>query len=64
MLFTAYDAYLRGYRVVVPPDCIASNTADDTKTALNEMRKVLKAETPLSTEIDLFAAESASKQRS
>ena len=62
VLFTAYDAYLRGYRVVVPP-CIAPNTAEDTKTALNEMRKVLKAETPLSTELDLFAADSASKER-
>jgi uncharacterized membrane protein YcaP (DUF421 family)/nicotinamidase-related amidase len=49
--FTAYDAYLRGYHVVAPRDGVASNTQEDTDNALAQMQKVLKAETPLSTDI-------------
>jgi nicotinamidase-related amidase len=44
VLFTASDAYLRGYRVVVPRDCVAANSARLTKEALAHMRAVLKAE--------------------
>jgi nicotinamidase-related amidase len=45
VLFTASDAYLRGYRVVVPRDCVAANSARLTQEALTHMRAVLKAET-------------------
>lgn len=55
VLFTAYDAYLRGYRVIIPSDCIASNSQTDSDNALAAMRKVIKAETPLATEVDFFA---------
>jgi nicotinamidase-related amidase/uncharacterized membrane protein YcaP (DUF421 family) len=58
VLFTAYDAYIRGYRVVVPADGIASNTEEDTEIALAEMERALKAETPLAEEI-AFASDSA-----
>jgi nicotinamidase-related amidase len=44
VLFTASDAYLRGYRIVVPRDCVAANSARLTKEALAHMRAVLKAD--------------------
>jgi nicotinamidase-related amidase len=51
VLFTANDAYLRDLHVVVPEDCIASNTPEDNEHALEVMRKVLKADTRRSAEI-------------
>lgn len=44
VLFTANDAYLRGYEVSVPRDCVASNTPDLASTALAQMERVLKAD--------------------
>ena len=44
VLFSANDAYIRGYRVVVPSDCIASNTRADTRRAIQQMRTVLRAD--------------------
>jgi nicotinamidase-related amidase len=51
VLFTANDAYMRDYDLIVPPDCTVSNTAEENERALQLMRKFLKAKTPLSTEI-------------
>ena len=51
VLFTANDAYMRDYRVVVPRDCVASNTRAKTEFALTEIREVLKGSTPMSTSI-------------
>jgi len=42
--FTANDAYLRGYHVCVPRDCVAANSAKLTAEALSQMRSVLKAD--------------------
>lgn len=53
VLFTANDAYMRGYRVVVPCDCIASNTEEYNAQALDLMQRLLKAETPPSTALAL-----------
>jgi len=55
VLFTANDAYMRDYQLIIPADCIASNTPADNKYALQQMSNVLKADTRPSTEID-FAA--------
>jgi nicotinamidase-related amidase len=44
VLFSANDAYIRGYRVVVPSDCVASNTRADTRRALEQMQTVLRAD--------------------
>lgn len=55
VLFTANDAYMRDYKLIVPADCIASNTSADNENALQQMSQVLKADTRPSTEID-FAA--------
>jgi nicotinamidase-related amidase len=55
VVFTANDAYLRDLSVVVPSDGVASNEAGDREAALVLMRRVLKADTPASDDID-FAA--------
>ena len=44
VLFSANDAYIRGYRVVVPQDCVASNTRTDTRRAIEQMQTVLRAD--------------------
>lgn len=44
VLFSANDAYIRGYRVVVPSDCVASNTRADTRRAIEQMQTVLRAD--------------------
>ena len=51
VLFTANDAYMRDFRLAVPADCVASNSREETDHALDQMRKVLKADTRPSTEI-------------
>jgi nicotinamidase-related amidase len=52
VLFTANDAYMRDYRLVVPCDCIASQTEGDDRYALEHMASVTKARTAPSAEID------------
>ncbi|HEY9681576.1 MAG TPA: isochorismatase family cysteine hydrolase [Oculatellaceae cyanobacterium] len=53
VLFTANDAYMRDLRLVVPPDCIASNTKEENEHALELMSKTLKAELIESSKIPL-----------
>jgi nicotinamidase-related amidase len=45
VLFTANDAYVRDFHLVVPSDCVASNTEAENQYALEQMRKILKADT-------------------
>ena len=42
--FTANDAYLRGYRLCVPGDCVASMQPGHVEQALAYMQRTLKAE--------------------
>jgi len=44
VLFTANDAYMRDYEIIVPPDCVISNTAKENRQGLQLMRKFLKAD--------------------
>jgi nicotinamidase-related amidase len=55
VLFTANDAYMRDFHLVVPRDAVASNTEDENRYALEQMRVVLKADTRPVAEIDLAA---------
>jgi nicotinamidase-related amidase len=41
VLYTAYEAVIRGYEVTVPADCVASLTAEDGAFALKQMSEVL-----------------------
>ena len=52
VLFTANDAYMRDFNLVVPSDCVASNRAEENTHALELMKTVLKADTRPSTELD------------
>ena len=51
VLFTANDAYLRHYQLIVPCDCIASNTQEENLAALRQMEHILKAETSPAAEL-------------
>lgn len=52
VLFTANDAYMREYDLIIPEDCVASNSDEDNEYALTMMKNVLKAETNTSTELE------------
>lgn len=45
VLFTASDAYVRGFELWVPSDCVAAESAARKRAALAFMARVLKAET-------------------
>lgn len=60
VLFTANDAYMRDYQLVVPSDGVASNQESDRDLALGLMRRVLKASTPPAADIDFAKLLSAS----
>lgn len=53
VLFTANDAYMRDFYLVVPSDCVASNDPEDNRHALQQIKTVLKADIRPSTELDL-----------
>ncbi len=53
VLFTAHDAYIRDYQLLIPSDCIASPSEADNRYALEQMRSVLKADVRDSSEFDL-----------
>jgi nicotinamidase-related amidase len=53
VLYTAADAHMRGFEVVVPSDCTASNTPELTAQALQQMKLVSEASVEPSTELDL-----------
>lgn len=52
VLFTANDAYMRDLALIVPSDCVASNTEEENRNALDQMAKVLKADIRPSDELD------------
>jgi nicotinamidase-related amidase len=52
ILFTAHDAHLRDYEIIVPSDCVASNTLGETRMALANMRKAAHAMVCKSSDID------------
>ena len=56
VLFTANDAYMRDYDLMIPSDCTVSNTAVENRQALALMRKFLKADTRSSTKLRLVRA--------
>src|SRR5881227_607253 len=39
VLFTANDAYMRDFNLIVPRDCVASNTEEENTYALDQMNK-------------------------
>jgi nicotinamidase-related amidase len=55
VLFTANDAYMRDFKLLVPSDCSASQIEEDNENALKQMEKVLKADISPSHGIELQA---------
>ncbi|MEY2525852.1 MAG: hypothetical protein QOE73_623 [Verrucomicrobiota bacterium] len=53
VLFTANDAYMRDYKLIVPSDCTVSNTAKENRDALKLMRNYLKADVKPSAKLRL-----------
>ena len=53
VLFTANDAYMRDFNLIIPSDCVASSTTERNEHALELMARVLKADTTASAELDL-----------
>ncbi|TGI06143.1 cysteine hydrolase family protein, partial [Escherichia coli] len=52
VLFTAADAFLRDYNVVVPRDCTASASETEKENALKYIERVLHADTRESSKIE------------
>ena len=55
VLFTAHDAYMRDFKLLVPRDCSASEQEADNRHALEHMAKVCKAGIGPSAGVDLRA---------
>ncbi len=53
VLFTANDAYMRDYQLVVPADCVAAIEPAENQHALAQIQRVLKADITSSTELNL-----------
>jgi nicotinamidase-related amidase len=62
VLFTANDAYMRDFNLVIPSDCVASNTEPENEHALKLMEQVLKADTTVSTKLNLEELKSAASE--
>jgi nicotinamidase-related amidase len=53
VLFTASDAYIRDYTLMIPSDCVAAIDASEHRFALRHMKRVLKADIRKSSDLDL-----------
>src|SRR4051812_8449753 len=53
VLYTANDAFMRDFGLLVPSDCCASNSREENEYALEQMRKSLRADTTPSEQLDL-----------
>jgi|ERR1044071_211518 nicotinamidase-related amidase len=64
VLFTANDAYMRDYEIVVPPDCVISNTLKENRQALQLMHQFLKADLRVSSRIALPGSQTKERRLS
>ena len=63
VLFTANDAYMRDFNLFIPSDCTVSNTKNENDSALQLMRKFLKADTRPSSKIVLRTNQGRRRKR-
>jgi nicotinamidase-related amidase len=63
VLFTANDAYMRDFKLFVPRDCTVSNTKTENESALNLMKKFLKADTRSSSKIVFRRVQRTTRER-
>jgi nicotinamidase-related amidase len=52
VLFSANDAHMRNFKIVIPSDCVASQEAEANDQALMLMQRVLKAKISPSSELE------------
>src|SRR5947208_420113 len=64
VLFTANDAYMRDFNLLVPSDCTVSNTKKENESALRLMKKFLEADTRSSSGIVFRDSKGKLEQRS
>ncbi|GAB3317167.1 cysteine hydrolase [Larkinella ripae] len=55
VLFSASEAYMREFKLSIPADCVASDSEEHTRAALDYMGRVLSADTTVSDQMDLSA---------
>ena len=51
VLFTAIDAHLRDYQVIIPDDCVVSQDPEENKQVLKYLERVIEADVRPSSEI-------------
>lgn len=61
--FSAGDAHLRGFDVVVPNDCVASEDRRENARALRRLRSILNVRTPRSRGLRLEALMTTKRER-
>jgi hypothetical protein len=52
---------MRDFNILVPSDCVVSNTKEENEHALEQIKKVLKAGTRPPAKLDFDAAKGAAK---
>jgi nicotinamidase-related amidase len=62
VLFTAHDAYMRDFNLVIPSDCVASNDPAENEHTLQKMSGLMDADIRPSTEIDFEKLKGKSKR--
>jgi nicotinamidase-related amidase len=63
VLFTALDAHLRDYHLIIPSDCVVSQDKGENATVLKYMQRVLEADMRPSSEIVVSTDYADSKQK-
>jgi len=53
VLFTANDGYMRDFKLFIPHNCVCANTTAENDYALEQMKKILKADIRAASEIKL-----------
>jgi nicotinamidase-related amidase len=62
VLFTAHDAYMRDFDLVIPSDCVASNDPSENEHTLRKMADLMDADTRPSAEVDFEKLMSAPRR--
>jgi nicotinamidase-related amidase len=57
ILFTAGDAFMRDYRLIIPADCVASEDEEENQRVLKFMERVLESDIRESDKIELRETE-------
>ncbi|HEX8286245.1 MAG TPA: isochorismatase family cysteine hydrolase [Pyrinomonadaceae bacterium] len=63
VLFTAHDAYMRDFNLVIPADCVASTDPSENDYTLRKMADLMDADIRPSAEIDFAALKSDARRQ-